>query len=54
MLKCPKCGKKAGDFYYCVECGTLLKEPCPGCGKWLDVTIKTCPKCEKPNRLYSS
>lgn len=54
MVKCPKCGKESSDFYYCVDCGTLIKEPCQSCGKWLNVTMETCPKCGKPNRLYSA
>jgi len=54
MPKCPKCGKEAGSFFYCVECGTLIKEECPGCGEWVDVSMEKCPKCGKPNRLYPS
>ncbi len=53
MLKCPKCGKEAG-FFYCVNCGTLLKEQCPSCDTWVDVSMKECLKCGKPNRLYPS
>ncbi|UCG37490.1 MAG: zinc ribbon domain-containing protein [Candidatus Bathyarchaeota archaeon] len=53
MTKCPKCGKEARDFFYCVNCGTLLREECPSCKTWVNTTMKSCPKCEKPNRIYA-
>jgi len=52
MPKCPKCGKEVGNSIFCVKCGNLIKEACPSCGTWVDVSMKTCPKCGKPNRLY--
>ena len=52
MPKCPKCTKEAGTFFYCENCGALIKEECPSCGKLIDVSTKFCPKCGKPNRLY--
>ncbi|MDH5482291.1 MAG: zinc ribbon domain-containing protein [Candidatus Bathyarchaeota archaeon] len=51
MPKCPNCGK-VGDFFYCANCGTLIREACPSCGTWVDVSMKECPKCGKPNRLH--
>ncbi|UCD96057.1 MAG: zinc ribbon domain-containing protein [Candidatus Bathyarchaeota archaeon] len=54
LAKCPKCGKNAGDFYYCVECGLLLREECPSCGNWVNIEMKTCSKCGKPNRLHQA
>jgi len=54
MTKCPNCGKEIKSFFYCPDCGTLIKEECPGCGGWVDVNMKVCPKCGKPNRLYPS
>ncbi|TET62441.1 hypothetical protein E3J49_08220 [Candidatus Bathyarchaeota archaeon] len=53
MPRCPKCGKEAGEFFYCVNCGALIKEECPGCREWVDVSMEKCLKCGKPNRLYT-
>jgi membrane protease subunit (stomatin/prohibitin family) len=54
MPKCPKCGKEAGMSFYCVNCGTLIREECPSCGELVNVSMKFCPKCGKRNRLYPS
>ncbi|HUV97910.1 MAG TPA: zinc ribbon domain-containing protein [Candidatus Paceibacterota bacterium] len=54
MVKCPKCEKEAGTFYFCKNCGTLLREECPSCKQWVDVNMQSCPKCGRPNRLYPS
>jgi membrane protease subunit (stomatin/prohibitin family) len=52
MVKCPKCGKEEETFFFCRNCGALLREECPGCGQYVDVSMQFCTKCGKPNRLY--
>ena len=43
---CPGCGMRAqGDYLFCPNCGSGLKQECPSCGKNLRLDWNSCPFC---------
>lgn len=43
---CPRCDRVArDDFLLCPHCRTVLREPCLGCGRALELEWAVCPYC---------
>ena len=53
-MDCPGCGASVPEARFCIACGVLLSNRCPGCGGVCPPAARFCPECGAGLHLEAS